>query len=512
MRTIQTDVVVVGAGNAGLTAALAAYEVGAGVIVLEAATESERGGNSRFSGGIFRTTHDGLDDLRTLLDKSSDRWLERGVSVDAYTAADYTADWQKTSAGRANRSLVDLTVQRSLDTIRWMKRHGVVWELSADKMWDPDKIDKGKSIVLPPGGALRAAGEGVGLMARLFAAAERADGIDVWYNAPSVELITDGYTVRGVVVNKDDERVNVLGRVVLASGGFEANPEMRRRYLGEGWDLVKVRGTRHNMGIMLQRALDAGAQPVGNWGGAHAVAIDANAPEVGDLSLTDKMSRYSYPYALLVNSNGKRFVDEGEDQVWLTYAKNGWAVRAQEFGVAYQIFDQASINLLEPRYSTATPVCAPTIAELASALGLPVGALTETVETFNQAVSSDANAKFDAARPDGVSAQPAGQPNKSNWARRIEVPPFTAYPVTCGITFTYGGVKVNASAEVISTVGKPIANLWAAGETVGDYFYFNYAAGAGLMRGAVFGRMAGTNAARVALFSQRSGETTKVTA
>src|ERR1700677_915980 len=138
MRSIQTDVVVVGAGNAGLTAALAAYEVGAGVIVLEAATESERGGNSRFSGGIFRTTHDGLDDLRTLLDKSSDRWLERGVSVDAYTAADYTADWQKTSAGRANRSLVDLTVQRSLDTIEQLKRQALVWELSDDKMWDPE--------------------------------------------------------------------------------------------------------------------------------------------------------------------------------------------------------------------------------------------------------------------------------------------------------------------------------------------------------------------------------------
>ena len=161
------------------------------------------------------------------------------------------------------------------------------------------------------------------------------------------------------------------GAVVLACGGFEANPEMRLRYLGPGWDLVKVRGTRFNMGTMLTQALSAGAQPAGHWGGCHASPQDAAHPPVGDLRLTDKLSRYSFPYSLLINPDGHRFVDEGEDEVWLTYAKTGSAILAQKGGRAYQLFDQKTIHLLEPRYSTGTPIEAHTIEELATRLGRP---------------------------------------------------------------------------------------------------------------------------------------------
>ena len=149
----------------------------------------------------------------------------------------------------------------------------------------------------------------------------------------------DGASCRGVVVRRAEGDIELSGVVVLAAGGFEANPEMRQRWLGPGWDLVKVRGTRFNMGTVLAAAMTAGAQPFGHWGGCHAVPLDADAPDVGDLRVTDKMSRYSYPYALLLNRDAQRFVDEGEDEVWLTYAKTGAAIRAQSGAWAFQLFD-----------------------------------------------------------------------------------------------------------------------------------------------------------------------------
>jgi tricarballylate dehydrogenase len=497
----EADVVVAGAGNAGLVAALAAHEAGARVIVLEAAGRDERGGNSRFSGGIFRTVHDGMASLEPLLHASSRRWQSR-VDLGPYRVADYVRDWTVTSAGRASPAMIHTVVEKSFETLAWMHERGVEWELTVDKLFDPDKLDPSVPYALPPGGAVRARGEGQGLVQRLFRAVEGA-GIDVWYEAPCAGLVTSGSTVDGVRIRRRERTEELGGVVVLACGGFESNPEMRLRYLGPGWDLVKVRGTRFNMGTMLTQALLAGAQPAGHWGGAHAAPIDADAPPVGDLRLTDKMSRYSYPYSLLVNRRGERFVDEGEDEVWLTYAKTGWAIRAEDQGVAYQIFDAATIHLLEPRYATGSPVTAETIADLATALGLPPDTLTATVDAFNASVAADADQRFAPFRRDGVRAAPPGQPPKSNWARRVERPPFVAYAVTCGITFTYGGLKVSTEAEVLDTEGRPMPGLFATGEIAGDFFFHNYAAGSGLMRGAVFGRIAGASAARLA--AGRSG-------
>lgn len=494
MSAHDFDVIVVGAGNAGLTAALAAQEDGAKVLVLEAANHAERGGNSRFTGGIFRATHDGLETIKPILHESNEKWYGR-VDTAPYTAADYRADWMRTSADRPSPELVDTVIDRSFETLVWMHGKGVEWELTANKLVDPDKQTKGTTLQLPPGGAIRSYGEGVGLMTRLFAAVEATD-IEVWYESPAAGLLANGSTVTGVRVRRAESHVDVYGTVVLASGGFEANPEMRLRYLGQGWDLVKVRGTRYNMGTMLMQAIAAGAQPVGHWGGAHAVPVDADAPAVGDLRITDKMSRYSYPYALLVDANGQRFIDEGEAQVFLTYAKTGWAVRARDGGRAYQIFDQKTLHLLEPRYRTGTPVVADTIEELAEKLGVPPAGLRATVDAFNAAVPSDASERFDPFKLDGVGAAPEGQPVKSNWAQAIDSGPYVAYRVTCGITFTYGGIKVDREARVYSTEDVPMPGLYATGEISGGFFYHNYGAGAGLMRGAVFGRIAGTNAAR----------------
>jgi tricarballylate dehydrogenase len=487
----ETDVVVVGAGNAALVAALAAHEAGARVIVLEAAPEEERGGNSRFSGGIFRAAHDGLDSLRPLLTESDEKVLPR-VSVGPYTRQRYAEEWLAAAMGRPPRDLVDTVVDRSFETLEWMQEQGVEWELTANKLFDLDKLDG--VYELPAGGAIRAKGEGVGLMERLFAAVERA-GIEIRYGAPAAGLITRGAAVDGVVVHREDGAEEVRGAVVLASGGFEANPEMRLRYLGPGWDLVRVRGTRFNMGTMLTQALLAGAQPAGHWGGCHASPQDAAHPPVGDLRMTDKLSRYSYPFAILVNGEGRRFVDEGENEVWLTYAKTGAAIMRQTGGVAYQVFDQKTAHLLEPRYRTGTPVQADTLAELAAKLGVPADALAETASAFNAAVAADAGSRFDPMRKDGVAAAPQGQPPKSNWAQTVDEPPFVAYAVTCGITFTYGGLKIDTEGRVLDTTGRPMPGLYATGEIAGDFFYHNYAAGSGLVRGAVFGRIAGRNAA-----------------
>ncbi|MCU1526562.1 MAG: FAD-dependent oxidoreductase [Frondihabitans sp.] len=495
METKTIDVVVVGAGNAGLVAALAASEKGAKVLVLEAAPIAERGGNSRFAGAIFRTVHEGFSSVQDVLTEESRAWSGR-VDFGPYTRGAYISDWMSIGQDRPDNHLVDIVVDGSNDTLRWMHERGVEFELTVDKLFDPATFDSGQVYDMVPGGAIRAAGEGVGLVQRLFDAVEADENIEVWYDSPVSSLIVEGATVKGVQVRKPDQFIDVEGTVVLAAGGFEANPEMRLRYLGPGWDTVKVRGTRFNMGSVLQQALQVGAQPTGHWEGAHASPLDNGAPKVGDLRYTDKFSRYSYPYAVLVNRLGERFVDEGENQVWLTYAKTGSAIRIQPGGIAHQIFDQRTAHLLEPRYATTDPIIADTLEELADKLRLPRDEFLKTIRDFNDSVATDAATRFDRFHEDGVDARPAGQPRKSNWAQRIDRAPFIAYTVACGITFTYGGLKVDDQARVIDTVGQPMPGLFATGEIIGDFFYYNYAGGAGLMRGAVFGRLAGAGAAR----------------
>ncbi|MGF1599405.1 MAG: FAD-dependent tricarballylate dehydrogenase TcuA [Acidimicrobiales bacterium] len=488
----RADVIVVGAGNAALVAALAASEAGASVIVLEAAPVTTRGGNSRFSGGIFRIAHDGMDHLRPLLTPEALHWADK-VELDPYPPERYLGDLRTTSQGRSDPELIAEMVGRSYETVAWMAERGVRWELVVDKLFDPENFDPSETYVLPPGGALRATHEGLGLMHDLFDAVDGDERIEVVHDAPAHGLLMDGSTCRGVVVRGGDDFDHYRGAVVLASGGFESNPQKRLQHLGPGWDLVKVRGTAFNMGTMLDAALSAGAAPAGHWSGAHASPLDADAPPVGQLSMTDKLSRYSYPYSILLNQNGERFVDEASDEVWLTYAKTGSAIRQQPGAWAVQVFDQRTVRLLEPRYATGTPVEAGSIGELAAKLGLPVEATERTVAAFNAAAS--ASGPFEPFTLDGRRTDPALVPPKSNWALPLDSPPFVAYPVCCGITFTYGGLRIDTSARVIDTTGRPLTGLYATGEIAGGFFFHNYPAGSGLVRGAVFGRIAGASAA-----------------
>jgi tricarballylate dehydrogenase len=495
MPKADAQVIVVGAGNAALVAALAAHEAGADVLVLEAASEAERGGNSRFSGAIFRFAHDGLDSILPLLTDVA-RGQAHRAEVAPYPSEAFMADCLAMSGGRADPDLTANFIKHSYETVQWMGDLGVKWELTTDKFVDPSVLASGERFTLTPGGSVRAEHEGVGLVQSLFDAAEAAAGIEIRYDSTVHRLITEGSSVLGVQVRHRDSIEEIRGVVVLACGGFEANPEARMRYLGPGWDLVKVRGTRFNVGNVLFQALNAGAGATGHWGGCHASPQDLHAPATGDLALTDKMSRYSYPYGILVNMLGQRFIDEGEEQYLKTYAKTGAAINAQPQARAVQIFDQKTINLLEPRYSTATPVEADTIATLADKVGIDPLALEDTIRDFNAATREG---EFDPFRKDGLATEVSLAPRKSNWAVPIDTPPFVAFEVACGITFTYGGLAVDTESRVLDQQGRPMPGVYAAGEIAGGFFYHNYAGGSGLMRGAVCGRIAGTNAARDAV-------------
>lgn len=491
------DVIVVGAGNAALTAALAARSEGARVLVSEKASRSLRGGNTRFSGGLFRCTYNGLAELLPVV-RGNDN--ADTVVVEPYTRADFLKDLERVTGGRADPALSEILVDRSYDTVRWMAELGVPWEFNR-AVGAVARAGETR-VKLPTGGALRVKGEGVALSSSLFRLAEEA-GVTIHYETQAQQILTapDGQ-VEGLTV-RVPHGIQVLHchALVLASGGFQANPEMRTAYLGPQWSLVKVRGTRFNTGEMIRAALTTGAQSYGEWSGCHATPIDADAPTYGELRLTDKTNRLSYPFSVMVNLDGERFVDEGEDFNLYTYAKMGREILQQRGATIFQVFDRKTIPLLETRYNTGTPVVAETLAALADCIADRYRSLNfhkanflKTLDTYNAAVQDGGFNPdiLDRKRTLGL------HPEKTNWATRLDEPPFQAYAVTVGITFTFGGIRVNADAAVVDYLERPIPGLFATGELTGGFFYLNYPAGAGLMRGAVFGRLAGTNAARFA--------------
>lgn len=491
------DVIVVGAGNAAFTAALAARAAGARVLVLEKAPQKLRGGNTRFTGGVFRCTYNGIEDLIPIV-RGNDN--PETVTVQPYTRAAFLKDLQRVTGGRADPALSATLVERSYDTVRWMADLGVVWEFN--RAVGAVTIAGAATVKLPSGGALRAKGEGVVLSSTLFRLAEEAD-ISILYETQAQRILTavDGRVTGIEVRGPEGTRVLNCRALVLASGGFQANPEMRTAYLGPNWSLVKVRGTRFNTGEMIRAVLATGAQSYGEWSGCHATPIDADAPPYGELRLTDKTNRLSYSFSVMVNLDGERFVDEGEDFNLYTYAKMGREILQQRSATIFQVFDRKAIPLLETRYHTGTPMIAETLPELAEriaeryrSLGFRTANFLNTLEAYNGAVQDGV---FNPDILDGKRTVSL-RPEKTNWATRLDEPPFHAYAVTVGITFTFGGIRINADAAVVDYLERPIPGLFATGEMTGGFFYLNYPAGAGLMRGAVFGRLAGTNAAQCA--------------
>ncbi len=493
-KTAIYDVVIVGGGNAALCAAINAANSGAKVLVLERSPIEERGGNTSFTDGLMRTVYEGEDDIRAFCPDLTDE--ECAVSdFGVYTEADFYEDMARITQYRTDLELCEILVTRSKETILWMRDQGVRFfpnfGRQAYRVNGRFKFWGGATIAVNAGGP--------GLVEALYNAAEKR-GVEVRYQAWVRDLIRDDEGVKGVVIaGADGRQESIHGKaVILACGGFEANAEMRARYLGPGWDLAKVRGSRYNTGDGLTMALDAGAQPHGHWSGCHAVSWERYAEDFGDLFLTPQYQRHSYPLSIMVNAEGKRFVDEGADFRNYTYAKYGHAVLQQPGQVAWQIYDSKVLDLLRDEYRTrsVTKVTADTLEELADKIGeIDKGQFLATVEEFNASVKMDA--AFEPNIKDGRSATSNGVP-RSNWANRIDEGPFHAYGVTCGVTFTFGGVKVSSEGEVVDTNGRAIPGLYAAGEMVGGIFYFNYPGASGLTSGAVFGRLAGGSAAAYA--------------
>ncbi len=483
---LDCDVVVVGAGNAALCAALAARDRGARVIVLEKAPEAEQGGNCPFTGGGFRFTHEGIADLRSLLDDPGDDDAAR-VSMAPYTADDFRDHLLEVTRGDADGDRVGVLVSQSRPTVEWMHAKGVKWELPAARHGGP-----GAPSVVPNSVGLSAYLSGPGLVRMLTTAARRA-GIDILYETKMLSLLRDPHgRVRGLMCRDadGDHRVDA-GGVVLACGGFEASPEMRTRYLGAGWERAKVRGSQHNTGDGHRAAMEIGAGAAGQWDGCHATPIDVRAPATGNLQVTDSMPRRSYPLGITVNRQGSRFFDEGEGFAEQTFVNAGRRILEQDGGVAFQIFDSSATGSLEPRYGSSSPVKADSIGGLAERLCIDRGALEDTVGAFNAKAH---DGQYNVRELDGRSTRSLDPP-KSNWAIKVDSPPFAAFAVTGGITYTYGGLKINTRAQAVDVDGKPIPGLFAAGEIVGGIFHHDSLRAAGLMHGAVFGRIAGANVA-----------------
>ena len=488
----EYDVVIVGAGNAALSAAIAAREHPGNprVLVLEKAPDYFRGGNTYFTGGIIRCAYNGIEDIKALVPDMSPE-EERSVDVGSYTQDDFYSDLMRVTSGLCDPDLANLLVSRSHSTLLWLRERGVRFVLSFGRQ----AFKVGDKYRFWGGLVVESVGAGKGLSDQQFQVAE-GTGAEIAYRTRGVSLLQDGRGhVSGVRVQGPEGFDEIPAKaVVLACGGFESNAEMRTRYLGPGWELAKVRGIPYNTGEGIRMALDIGAQPYGHWSSCHAVAWDLNAPPYGDRAITELYQKHSYPFGIIVNLEGRRFVDEGADFRNYTYVTYGREILRQPQGVAFQIFDDKVKHLLRDEYHIpqVTMATAKTIEDLAARLDIDQEGLGRTVKEFNASVQ---DAEFNPTVLDGRST--AGlQPPKSNWAQAIDTPPFLGYAVTCGITFTFGGLKINTGGQVLDCEEVPIPGLYAAGELVGGLFYYNYPGGSGLMAGAVFGKIAGERAAQ----------------
>lgn len=492
MGSREYDVVVVGGGNAALCAALSAREAVHRILVVEKASFDERGGNSYFTGGGFRFAHHGLEDVtKDVLVDLSPAERQMIAVLPQYTEEQFYDDLMDVTDFQSDEGLARILIGQSRETIVWMRNHGVRWIPMFNRQ---SYLVNGKHQFYG-GLTMESSGSGAGLVEALFTACNKR-GIEVRYETRARRLLQDDSgAVTGVELQSPQgiERVRCKA-VVLACGGFEANPEWRSRYLGADWELAKVRGTRHNTGDGLRMALDLGAASCGNWSSCHAVAWDISAPEFGDRQVLDNFQKHSYTLGIVVNLEGKRFIDEGATYRNLTYAKYGREIMKQPRRTAVQIFDQKTIPLLRDEYriKQVTKITADSISSIAEQLAIPADSLLQTVRDYNAACQETefAPARLDGKRTVGII------PPKSNWANTIDQGPFVAYVTTTGITFTFGGLRINDKAEVLDTTHRSIAGLYAAGEMVGGLFYGNYPGGSGLTAGAVFGRIAGQSAGR----------------
>ncbi len=486
------DVVVVGGGNAGHCAALSARELGASVLLVERAPAKWRGGNTAFTGGSMRASYNSVEELLEIIPEMSEEELA-ATQFAVYPDSAFLDDLARLTEYRTDPDLAEVLVRRSMPTMKWMHSKGIRFI----PQYGQYSYNVGGKARFFGGTVVEAVGGGPGLIEAESGQCQAA-GVQTLHGTRAVRLLRDGSGIHGIEVETAGVRSTIpTSAAILACGGFEANLEWRTRYLGPGWDVAKVRGTRYNTGDGHRMAIEVGASPAGQWSGCHAVPYDLNGPDGGDNPQYIEFHKNSYPHGILVNSRGERFFDEGADFRPYTYARCGREVLAQPGQCAWQIFDSKTIDILgrEYRVRQATKIVAETLEELASKLdGIDVPRFLLTVGEYNRSI--DHSIPFNPTILDGRHTVGLAVP-KSNWANTVDQAPFYAFPVTCGITFTFGGLRISpTSSRVLDDDGDAIPGLYAAGEIVGGLFYFNYPGGSGLTSGSVFGLQAGRSAVR----------------
>ena len=426
MRTENIPVVVVGGGSAAFEAAVAAKQAGAPkVVMLEKAPVPEFGGNARFSHTGFRWVFSGADEIRKFL-PDLDAVTFQKLNLPAYSADQFHADLQRVTRGRIDKTLADSLVNQSNAAIHWMRELGIRWEIDSHVIIDGRYYFEPGLVIHPVGGVTGGLGQ-LGQWREIALGM----GVELRYESRVRNLLGNDRRIEGVVVSDPNEEYEIkTGSIILCAGGFQANAEMRARYLGSNADLMKVRGSKHDTGEVLMMALAMGAKAAGHWQGAHATPIDSTYP---DVEIGSKANRYGYPYGITVNTLGQRFFDEGEARHSYTYAKTGWAVLGQPGALAYQIYDQKTIPLLGTRYEFSTPIEANTIDELASKIGIESAVLNHTIKEFNNAARKDV--PFDATKLDGKCTEgitpknPTGQaPSTSRRTGRFRSPAVSRSP------------------------------------------------------------------------------------
>ena len=457
------ELVVIGMGAAGLSTAVSYIDIATAagraprVAVLERSTREERGGSTRYTGSWFRVTE------------------ERALDPN------FVGMMESVSGG-----LADLDYCRRLErelpaSIAFLEEHGVDYIYFKQPL--PNR-NTGGGLGMP-------AGNGLGIVDGLAAALERSDGAELVYETEAVRLsVSAEGRVDGVLVRGRDGLLRTMraSSVVIASGGFEGNKEMLTQYLGErACDIPVISpGTANNRGEGIRMAVEIGADTAGQFDRFHAEPVDARATKPDPVV-------YPYPYGIVVNGDAQRFFDEGKDSFDSTFEELGYEIWRNQDQTAFFIADQTSLSVngfTDVVFSDVPPVTADAVAELAGKLGLDAAALEATLAQYNAATDAS---EFDPYRFDGKHTVGLDPP-KSNWAFALDSPPFLAYPLRCAICFTFGGVRTDAEARVVTPSGTPIPGLYAAGEVTGLYYHY-YPAGTSVIRGVTFGRIAGAHAA-----------------
>ena len=484
------NIIIVGSGNAAMSAGIAALEAGAEVLMLEKADEALAGGNTKYTAGAMRFAYNSSEELIPLLTNPADERIAR-TDFGSYTQEKFSQDLLGFNEGMPLSAEQQYLISNSYDAVKWLAGHGVTYE----PIYSRQSFEKDGKLVFWGGLTLAAQNEGVGLYDMEAAAFEKLGG-KIRFNAGVTGLVTSDSGVSGVMIG--DETVSA-DAVILACGGFEASDALRQAEFGADWAHAKVRGTPHNIGEGLDMAFGLGAQRYGKFDGCHATPMDLHMKNFGNLDMPPKQRKnyrkICYFLGVMLNAHGRRFVDEGINFRNYTYAQFGRAVLEQPEHFAWQIFDSKVFDLLyeEYRFEDASFVEADTLDGLVAKLyGVDQPQALKTLKDYNDAV--DGTVAFDPTILDGKATK--GLPlNKTNWAQKFDTPPYRAFPVTGGITFTYGGVRVDNTGCVLDAGDTPISGLYACGEMVGGVFFGGYPGGSGLTSGTVFGRQAGFGAA-----------------